>query len=126
MEQSQTKHLVEGLFALASVFAAVPASADPVVVFNNTRWEMLQAFFPDAGYNGTVPWPFAQLAELWGGRGFNARTPGEFTRALTAAWQSERFSIVEVPEDAADHVIESLNGARLRGRRVNARRDRQN
>ena len=26
---------------------------------------MLQAFFPDAGYNATVPWPFAKLAELW-------------------------------------------------------------
>ena len=26
-----------------------------VVVFNNARWEMLQAFFPDAGYNATVP-----------------------------------------------------------------------
>ena len=38
----------------------------------------------------------------------------------------DRFSIVEVPEDAAEHVIESMNGVRLRGRRVNARRDRQN
>jgi indolepyruvate decarboxylase len=73
-----------------------------VVVFNNTRWEMLQAFFPDAGYNGTVPWPFAQLAELWGGRGFNARTPGEFTRALNDAWQSERFSIVDVALQRGD------------------------
>ena len=39
---------------------------------------------------------------------------------------SERFSLVDVPEDAAEHVIESLNGTRLRGRRVNARRDRAN
>jgi ATP-dependent RNA helicase DeaD len=38
---------------------------------------------------------------------------------------TERFSVVEVPEDAAEHVIESLNGARLRGRRVTVRRDRQ-
>jgi indolepyruvate decarboxylase len=73
-----------------------------VVVFNNTRWEMLQAFFPDAGYNGTVPWPFAQLAELWGGRGFNARTPGEFTRALIDAWQSDRFSVVDVALQPGD------------------------
>ena len=73
-----------------------------VVVLNNTRWEMLQAFFPDAGYNGTVPWPFAQLAELWGGRGFNARTPGEFTRALNDAWQGERFAIVDVALQRGD------------------------
>ena len=68
-----------------------------VVVFNNTRWEMLQAFFPDATYNATVAWPFAELAEKWGGRGFMARTPGELRRALTAAWASDRFSVVEVP-----------------------------
>ncbi len=49
--------------------------------------------------------------------------PGREIRGIEI---TERFSIVEVPEDAADHVIESLNGARLRGRRVSARRDRQN
>ena len=42
-----------------------------IVLLNNTRWEMLQAFYPHAGYNDTVTWPFAKLAELWGGRGFN-------------------------------------------------------
>jgi len=73
-----------------------------VVVLNNSRWEMMQAFFPDAGYNGTVPWPFAQLAELWGGRGFNARTPGEFTRALSDAWQSDRFSLIDVSLQQGD------------------------
>jgi indolepyruvate decarboxylase len=73
-----------------------------IVVFNNARWEMLQAFFPDAGYNGTVPWPFAQLAELWGGRGFSARTPGEFTRALADAWESDRFTIVDVALQQGD------------------------
>jgi indolepyruvate decarboxylase len=73
-----------------------------VVVLNNSRWEMLQAFFPEAGYNGTVPWPFAQLAELWGGRGFNARTPGEFHRALSDAWQSDRFSLIDVSLEQGD------------------------
>jgi indolepyruvate decarboxylase len=67
-----------------------------VVVLNNSRWEMLQAFFPDAGYNGTVPWPFAKLADLWGGRGFSVRTPGEFARALNDAWESDRFSVIDV------------------------------
>jgi len=67
-----------------------------VVLFNNTRWEMLQAFFPDARYNATVAWPFAQLAELWGGRGFTAKTPEEFRTALTAAWESDRFSLIDV------------------------------
>ena len=34
--------------------------------------------FPTPRYNTTVSWPFARLAELWGGRGFVARTPREF------------------------------------------------
>lgn len=37
---------------------------------------------------------------------------------------SDRFSLVDVPDDAADHVIETLDGTRIRGRKVNVRRDR--
>jgi indolepyruvate decarboxylase len=73
-----------------------------VVVFNNARWEMLQAFFPQAGYNTTVPWPFAKLAELWGGRGLNARTPAEFTQALSEAWESDRFAVIDVALERGD------------------------
>lgn len=70
---------------------------DPIVVlFNNTRWEMLQAFFPDAQYNTTVSWPFAQLADAWGGRGFRVRTPGELRTALDAASAEQRFTLIEV------------------------------
>jgi indolepyruvate decarboxylase len=67
-----------------------------IVLFNNTRWEMLQAFFPDAGYNATVAWPFSKLAELWGGRGFVARTPREFREALAAAWAGDTFALIDV------------------------------
>lgn len=67
-----------------------------VVLLNNTRWEMLQAFFPGASYNSTVPWPFAQLADLWGGRGFTARTPRQLRDALEEAWADHRFSLIDV------------------------------
>jgi indolepyruvate decarboxylase len=67
-----------------------------VVVLNNQRWEMLQAFFPDAGYNETVSWPFAKLADLWGGRGFRAFTPRQFRDALNASHDEPRFTIIEV------------------------------
>jgi indolepyruvate decarboxylase len=67
-----------------------------VVLFNNTRWEMLQAFFPDATYNRTVAWPFAALAPLWGGRGFTVRTPREFREALAAAWAGDSFALIDV------------------------------
>jgi indolepyruvate decarboxylase len=67
-----------------------------VVLFNNTRWEMLQAFFPDARYNATVPWPFASLADLWGGRGFLVKTPRQFREALGQAWSGVTFAVIEV------------------------------
>jgi indolepyruvate decarboxylase len=70
---------------------------DPIVVlFNNQRWEMLQAFFPEARYNETVSWPFAKLADLWGGRGFRAFTPRQLRDALNAAHDERRFTLIEV------------------------------
>jgi indolepyruvate decarboxylase len=73
-----------------------------IVLVNNNRWEMLQAFYPHAGYNDTVSWPFAQLAGLWGGNGFHAPTAGDLRRALAEAWASPHFSIVEVPVPKGD------------------------
>jgi indolepyruvate decarboxylase len=67
-----------------------------IVLFNNQRWEMLQAFFPDATYNDTVGWPFAKLADLWGGRGFRAFTPRQLRDALNAAYDETRFTLIEV------------------------------
>jgi indolepyruvate decarboxylase len=73
-----------------------------VVLFDNSRWEMLQAFFPDATYNGVVHWPFAELARLWGGRGFDVRTPDELRSALAAAFDEPRFSLIDVALQPGD------------------------
>lgn len=51
-----------------------------------------------------------------------AGLPGKDVRGIEIA---DRFSLVDVPDDAADHVIESLNGARIRGRKVQVRRDKR-
>lgn len=67
-----------------------------VVVLNNGSWEMLQSFVPGAGYNATVPWPFAKLAELWGAKGFEVRTHAELRAALAQAWADDRPALVEV------------------------------
>ena len=39
---------------------------------------------------------------------------------------AERFTLIDVPEESADYAIESLQGIRLRGRKVAVRRDRAN
>jgi ATP-dependent RNA helicase DeaD len=38
---------------------------------------------------------------------------------------ADRFSLVEVPEEVADYVIDSLQGCRIKGRKVMVRRDRR-
>jgi indolepyruvate decarboxylase len=73
-----------------------------IVLLNNARWEMLQAFFPNAGYNETVSWPFAQLADLWGGRGFVARSPRQLRDALASAEREPSFTLIEVPLKKGD------------------------
>lgn len=67
-----------------------------VVLFNNTRWEMMQAFFSEARYNDTASWPFATLADLWGGHGIRAFTPRHLRDALNAAYEETRFTLIEV------------------------------
>jgi len=62
----------------------------------------LQAFFPDATYNSTVPWPFASLAEQWGGRGLEARTPRQLRDALTTAWRTDCFTLIDVALERGD------------------------
>ena len=67
-----------------------------VVLLNNNSWEMLQTFFPHARYNTTPSWPYARLADLWGGRGFEVSTARQLAEALDAAWGDERFTLIEV------------------------------
>ena len=73
-----------------------------VILFNNSRWEMLQSFFPHAQYNETVEWPFAKMAELWGGRGYEVRTPGEFQATLVSAWEESCFTLIDVHLEKGD------------------------
>ena len=60
--------------------------------------------------------------DLVGAIAHSAGVPGQDIGMVDIA---DRFSIVEVPADAADYVIECLQGVRIRGRRVNVRRDRR-
>ena len=45
-------------------------------------------------------------------------------RDIGAIEITQRFALVEVPEQAADEVIEGLRGTKIRGRRANVRRER--
>ena len=60
--------------------------------------------------------------DLVGAIANEAGLPGGAIGAIRIA---DRFSLVEVPADAAEHVIRSLRGTTIRGRRVNVRYDRE-
>ena len=53
-----------------------------------------------------------------------ANEAGIDSRDIGAIEIADRFSLVEVPDDAADEVIRALRGTTIRGKRVMARRDR--
>jgi ATP-dependent RNA helicase DeaD len=46
------------------------------------------------------------------------------SRALGAIEIADRFSLIEVPQQAADTIIEALRGTNIRGRKVTVRRER--
>jgi ATP-dependent RNA helicase DeaD len=46
-------------------------------------------------------------------------------RAIGAIQITERFSLVEVPDDIADGIIDTLRGSTIKGKRVPVRRDRE-
>lgn len=54
-----------------------------------------------------------------------AHESGLNARSIGAIDIAERFSLVEVPTHAADDVITALRGTTIRGKRVMARRDRE-
>ncbi len=73
-----------------------------VIVWNNGIWGMMKKGMPRASYVELPNWPYARLAELWGGRGFQIRTPAEFLNSLTQAYKEQRFSLLEVFLDPND------------------------
>ena len=46
------------------------------------------------------------------------------SRELGAIEIADGFSLVEVPESAADHVIQALRASAIRGKKVTVRRER--
>ena len=76
------------------------------------------------------------MARLWVGAGRQAGVrPADLVGAISgetglksafigAIEIADRFSLVEVPEEVADDVIEALAATKLRGQKVTVRRDR--
>jgi indolepyruvate decarboxylase len=72
-----------------------------VVVVNNGGWGIFRPVSPRQDLLEIPNWPYAELAQSWGGVGFVAETPSELREALRAAHQASEFVIIEarVPPD---------------------------
>ncbi|MFO1520168.1 MAG: thiamine pyrophosphate-binding protein [bacterium] len=66
-----------------------------VIVFNNARWEMLRVLQPVGSYFNLTPWPFAELARLWGGKGYNVHSRRQMANALFEAYRQKTFTLID-------------------------------
>jgi TPP-dependent 2-oxoacid decarboxylase len=66
-----------------------------VVVVNNGGWQIFRPIADRPELLGVPPWPYATLAQAWGGRGFVVNTLAEFRTALEQAHGGQTFSIID-------------------------------
>jgi indolepyruvate decarboxylase len=66
-----------------------------IIVVNNGGWQIFRPIAERSELLEIPPWPYAKLAEDWGGAGFVARNLSELRTALEAAHAKKTFSIIE-------------------------------
>ena len=72
-----------------------------VVLVNNSGWGIFRPVTPRKDLLEIPPWPYAELAQQWGGVGIRADTRQELREALRAAHEIRDFTLIEcvVPRD---------------------------
>ncbi|MBW2235963.1 MAG: hypothetical protein JRG85_11275 [Deltaproteobacteria bacterium] len=72
-----------------------------VVLVNNGGWGIFRPVSPRQDLLEIPPWPYADLAQSWGGVGFRVETRRELSEALRAAHEVRDFVLIEcrVPPD---------------------------
>jgi indolepyruvate decarboxylase len=66
-----------------------------VVLVNNSGWGIFRPVTPRKDLLEIPPWPYAELAQAWGGVGIQAQTRRELREALRAAHEVRDFVIIE-------------------------------
>ena len=88
-----------------------------VVLLNNGGWGIFRPIAKRQDLLALPSWHYAELARLWGGRGFRVETVGQLRRALEQAAKSCDFSIIEVmigPRDLSPITLKYIRGSARR------------
>src|SRR6266403_1851227 len=90
-----------------------------VLVVNNGGWQIFRPVVARAELLDLPPWPYARLADDWGGRGFYVERVDELRAALAAAARLESFVVIEAivrPDDLSPVSRKYIEASTRRGR----------
>ena len=85
-----------------------------VVLLNNGGWGIFRPIAKRQDLLALPSWRYAELARLWGGRGFQVKTVAQLRRALDEAAKSSAFAIIEVligPRDLSPVTIKYIRAS---------------
>jgi len=90
-----------------------------VLVVNNGGWQIFRPVVARADLLDVPPWPYARLADDWGGRGFYVTRVDELRTALAAAARIDSFVVIEAivgPDDLSPVSRKYIEASARRGR----------
>ena len=73
-----------------------------MVIVNNGGWGIFRPVTTQQGLLKIPNWPYAEMANGWGGAGFAVNTVGELRDSLHEAHSLQRFAIIDVRVDGRD------------------------
>jgi TPP-dependent 2-oxoacid decarboxylase len=85
-----------------------------VVLLNNGGWGIFRPIAKRQDLLALPSWRYAELAQLWGGRGFRVETAAQLRRALDQAAKSPVFAIIEVligPRDLSPITVKYIRAS---------------
>jgi indolepyruvate decarboxylase len=93
-----------------------------VVLLNNGGWGIFRPVTQRQDLLALPTWRYADVARLWGGRGFRVETVAQLRRALDEAENAATFSIVEVmtgPRDLSPVSVKYIRASAKKGKTQN-------
>ena len=94
-----------------------------IIVVNNGGWGIFRPVSPRADLLELPNWPYAEMAEGWGGLGIRVRNRRELRAALERAHREPRFALIEAigdPDDLSPISSRYIRASALQGRQTSS------